>query len=160
MSRVVIAQPDGAAGALEHVQIGFQHHLPAGLQLLTVAVRIIYGLNGQLVRFLQTREEEISIGSPADFDTSLEFDPATNEQIVTGLNGQLPGVRWQDASLIDGVLYYNGNPVTVNPPGPVYLKRQELRDWYDRIDPALATIDAAVDQTEQAEAAWPGQDEA
>lgn len=116
---------------------------------------IIYGSGTKIIRFIQTDAEREQYGDPTQYDTALEFDPDTNPQIIDGLAGRLPNVRWQDASLINGVLYYNDEPVTINPPSETYQDRVYLRDWWQRLSTALDNVATAITQTEQAEAIWP-----
>jgi len=115
----------------------------------------LYALDGALIRLLKNAQEEAEYGPPDAYDEMLAFDADTNPQIVAALSGEIPNVRWQDASLVDGVLYYNDEPVTVNPPGQAYEDREYLRDWWAALNNALDNVGAAITQTEQAETNWP-----
>ncbi len=54
--------------------------------------------------------------APESGTAVLEFDPATNPDLVAGLVGQLPGVQSQDHAVVDGVLHRKGEPVPIAPP--------------------------------------------
>jgi len=82
----------------------------------------IYGsATGEIVRLLLNESDEQRYGPPAEYGSSLEFDPAANGELLAGLNAD-----WQGHRLADGVLYHNGEPVTVNPPGGVWQTREDF----------------------------------
>ena len=67
---------------------------------------------GELLRFLQTEEEEIAWPDPPKDDTEhLKFDGATNPIIVQRLN-----VDWNNHRLISGQLFYKEQLIIINPP--------------------------------------------
>ena len=106
--------------------------------------------SGELVRVLKTDAEIAHYGAPAVYAELLELDPDTNQHIVNHID-----TAWNVTQLIDGVLYYNANPVVVNPPGEYYQDNEYLRTWWQQLNTALDNTDAALLQTEQAESLWP-----
>lgn len=101
---------------------------------------------GHLLRVCRTAEEEAHYGVPETYAESLEIDPDTNPHIIRHVD-----VDWNDVRLSGGVLTYNGQPVTVNAPGPAWRAAQEQADARARI---LAAIDAALDDYDAALAHW------
>ena len=81
---------------------------------------ILYGLNTEIIRFLQTEEEEEQIGPPDEFDDSLDFDLETNEPVREALFA-----NWNAHTLSGGVLRRNGQPVDIADPGETYLARKQ-----------------------------------
>jgi len=78
----------------------------------------IYGKSGEIIRLLQSEDEELQFGAPPDFDDEIEFDPNTNQQVIDGLN-----TDWNSHQIVSGELYRNSNPVTINPPGDKWNAR-------------------------------------
>ena len=106
--------------------------------------------SGELVRINKTDKEVVAYGPPAVYAELLEIDPDTNQHIVNYID-----TAWNVTQLIGGMLYYNGNPVTVNPPSEYYQDHEYLHTWWQQLNTALDNTDAALLQTEQAEILWP-----
>ena len=75
-----------------------------------------------MAKFYQTASGETGLrnGLSIDFPipvgaTVVEFDAETNGGLIDSLNG-LNGFRWQDHSIVAGVIQRAGSPVTINPP--------------------------------------------
>lgn len=82
----------------------------------------LYGdANGAIVRMLQTDAEEALYGPPDGYVSSLEFDPDSNPSAIAGL---LSDTR--NHQLLGGILYHNGQAVTINPPSQTFTDRQQL----------------------------------
>ena len=85
----------------------------------------LYGKNGELIRLLQTDEEELHFGDPSAFDDLIEFDPETNQDMIAGLN-----TDWNSHKIVGGALHRNNQPVTINPTGSRWnarLNQEEAR---------------------------------
>ena len=83
---------------------------------------------GQLIRFLQTRDElEAYPDPPPGTVYTFDFDPATNTQLVNALNG-----AWQTVTAVGGTLRISGTPYTIQNPG-IFYGRESSRDGVDRI---------------------------
>lgn len=122
---------------------------------------LIYSLSdGTLIRVLKTEREIASIGPPNTYTYELELDPETNPIILNHIDA-----AWNETTLIDGVLAYQGNPVTVHPPGQAWNERlrqeqsdsdaanipgwatwtaQEAQDWIDANVTNLASARTAL----------------
>ena len=105
---------------------------------------------GELLRVLKTDWELDIYGPPPGTIESLEVDPITNPHIVSHID-----TAWNTTLLLDGVLYHNGNPVTVNPPGEYYQDHKYLQTWWQQLNTTLDNTDAALLQTDQEESLWP-----
>ena len=79
-------------------------------------MKIYAGITGELVRVLKTNEEYMAYGAPDVYTSMIEIDPKTNQHIVNHID-----TAWNDTKLLNSVLYYNNNPVTINPPGAAWL---------------------------------------
>ena len=112
--------------------------------------KIYANTTGELIRVLKTDEEIIQYGAPTVYAELLEIDPDTNQHIVNYID-----TDWNNTQLVDGTLYYNGNPVVVNPPGEYYQDHEYLQTWWQQLNTTLDNIDTALLQTEQAESLWP-----
>ena len=113
-------------------------------------MQIYANATGELIRVLKTNEEIVKYGPPPSYAELLEIDPAANLHIMNHID-----TAWDTTQLIGGILYYNGNPVTVNPPGENFQDHEYLRTWWQQLNTALDNTDVALFQTEQAEALWP-----
>lgn len=83
--------------------------------------------SGEIVRILVSDAEIKAYGPPETYISKLEFDPATNPNLASQV-----AQNWNNFRLVDGVLYHNGEPVTVNPPGSVWQTREDfhkLHGW-------------------------------
>ena len=76
----------------------------------------LYGKLGQLVRLLKTQLENEQYGDPPEFDEVIEFDGATNQDVINGLD-----TDWNSHSVVDGQLLRSGVSVTINPPGEEWI---------------------------------------
>jgi len=74
---------------------------------------IYSNVSGELIRF---RLSDEILGGEINPVWELEFDAETNQHILNYID-----TDWNNTKLLDGVLYYNGNPVMVNPPGSAWL---------------------------------------
>ena len=83
-------------------------------------MKIYSRFDGYILRVLKTKAQELQYGAPSSYDYMLELDPETNQQIV-----QYIDTDFNNTTMIDGVVYYLGSPVTVNPPGDTW--NQALR---------------------------------
>lgn len=77
--------------------------------------KIYSGTDRKIIRFLQTTEDEVRFGAPADFSELIEFDPDTNNEVIIALN-----TDWNSHSVESGKLIRNGVEVAINPPGIAY----------------------------------------
>lgn len=116
----------------------------------------LYALNGELVRLNRLDEDEVVFGSPDAFDDVLEFDHETNQNVIDGLNGQLPNVLWQDHTLSGGILRRNGIPVTINPSGTAYLDKQVAQAFWDDLANGIDWLDARQAEWQNQSDAWDG----
>ena len=107
----------------------------------------IYELNSQIICVMK---EDDNYMLPDVYDHLLNFDLDTNTELLHQLN-----TDWNNHSMPDGVLHYNGQPVIINPPGENYQDREYLQTWWKQLNAALDNMDAALLQTEQAESLWP-----
>ena len=113
-------------------------------------MQIYASATGELIRVLKTEREIAKYGPPPSYAELLEIDPDTNQHIMNHID-----TAWNTTLLIGGVLYYNGNPVTVNPPSEHYQDHTYLQTWWQQLNTALDNTDAALIQAEQAESLWP-----
>jgi len=109
----------------------------------------IYELGGQIIQVTVDDIETILFGIPEFYDHLLVFDTDTNGEVLHSLN-----TDWQGHSMLDGILYYEGQPVTINPPSEYYQDHEYLKTWWQQLNTALDNADAALIQTEQAELLW------
>jgi len=79
----------------------------------------LYGKLGQLVRLLKTQLENEQYGDPPEFDEVIEFDGATNQDVINGLD-----TDWNSHSVVDGQLLRSGVSVTINPPGEEWVAEE------------------------------------
>jgi len=79
-------------------------------------MKIYSDTTGALVRVVKNDLEEQAFGPLPAYEWEKEIDPATNQHIVNHID-----TDWNNTKLLNGVLYYNGNPVTINPPGAAWL---------------------------------------
>ena len=99
-------------------------------------MKIYANITGELIRILKTEAEETQYGAPDTYISMIEIDAATNQHIVNHID-----TAWNDTKLLDGVLYYRDNPVTVNPPGTAWfaaIREQEAESKASAI-PGWAT---------------------
>ena len=75
---------------------------------------------GELLRFIQTEEEEIAYPDPPEGTIDhLEFDGATNFMLVQRLN-----TDWNNFRLLGGQLLYKGQPIIISPSSDDYNERK------------------------------------
>ena len=110
----------------------------------------VYALDSQLIHFCPTDEDEEIDGAPEVYDYFLTFDETTNIEMLHNLHLDL-----DNHSVSNDTLYYDGQLVTINPPGEYYQDHQYLLDWWTKLNTALDNTDAVLIQTEQAESLWP-----
>lgn len=91
-----------------------------------------------------TSNEEVQHPIP-DGATVVEFDEATNPNLLASLNGQAAGFRWQDHTIVGGQIVRAGTPLVINPDGPDKQDRDGFRA-------ALQTALARLQQIEMAAA--------
>jgi hypothetical protein len=84
--------------------------------------------SGSLVRLVQTEQEEKSLGDFTDFAEMLDFDGNTNQGVIQNIMA-----NWNIHSLSGGVLYRDGLPIQINPPGDEYLERQQATAIEQRV---------------------------
>ncbi len=78
--------------------------------------------SGEILRFLQTQEEETRYSNPPEGATyTLEFDEDTNSVLIQSLRVAL----WEH-KLIGGVVTRQGQVITVNTPGQFFQDKQAL----------------------------------
>jgi len=101
---------------------------------------ILYGLNGEIVRFIKQASEFIEFGPPPAHDVEVEFDDETNPHVWQGLD-----TDWNSHTLeSDGVLRRGGVPVTINTPGDTFLEgkqREVIEERAREILGGLASLD-------------------
>ena len=95
------------------------------------------GKDGSIIRYCQTDEEVRNWGPPAQFDSVLEFDADTNAETLKALNAS-----YNAHTLKAGVLYRDGKPVTINPPGQVFTDKSALGAIIEKLK-ADQTVTAA-----------------
>ena len=110
----------------------------------------IYGLGDQIICVIANDADENLMGIPELYDYLLVFDADTNSVMLHNIN-----IDWNGHSIIGGILTYNGNPITVSPPGENYQDHEYLRTWWQQLNTAFDNIDTALLLTEQAEFLWP-----
>ena len=86
-------------------------------------MKIYANETGEFVRILKTYAEETQYGVPDDYTSMIEVDAETNQHIVNHI-----GTDWNNTKLLDGVLYYKGSPVMVNPPGAAWLAAIKMQE--------------------------------
>ena len=79
-------------------------------------MKIYSDITGVLVRVIKNDLEEQSFGPLPVYEWMLEIDPITNQHIVNHID-----TDWNNTKMLAGVLTYNNLPVTINPPGIVWL---------------------------------------
>ena len=105
----------------------------------------IFCLQNSIVRFIKTKEEETRYGVPLEFDDIIEFDGATNIDVINGLD-----TDWNNHSVEGGQLLRSGVPVTINPPGEEWIADEtavssrtgwkDLGDWIVTFTPDEAEL--------------------
>jgi hypothetical protein len=93
---------------------------------------------GELIRFLQSDDEEAQWGAPPAFAEMLEFDGESNPAVLHGINAD-----WNSHRLQGGVLMRNGLPVTIVPDSALIAERKRLAAI--RQDLAAYITDASLD---------------
>ena len=72
----------------------------------------IYGRLGHIVCLLKSQDDIDRFGDPSEYDDLIEFDPATNAEVIAGLD-----TDWNSHAIADGKLLRSGKIVTINAPG-------------------------------------------
>jgi len=111
----------------------------------------LYGLSTLIVRILATGEQEEAYGPPPEFDTALELDADTNAEIATGVIQ-----NYNAYTLISGILYYNGQPVTINPPGRHFLDRATIKEFWNDLGNGIDWLEAHRQTWQSSSDAWDG----
>ena len=111
----------------------------------------IWGLLGELVRFVHNNEEEEQLSVPDNFDDVLEFDESTNKPVITGLD-----TDWNAHSLQGGTLYRDAIPVVIDPPSMHYLDRQVVRLFWDDLGNGIDWLEAHRQTWQSSSDAWDG----
>lgn len=93
---------------------------------------------GTIISILLNDADEATYGIPPIFASMLEFDYATNQTVIDGLHN-----NWNAHTLIDGVLYQNGNPVTIWPPTDQFQANLDLKAGYAILPDWAKTSSAA-----------------
>ena len=78
----------------------------------------LYGLKGQIVRLLKSQDDITQYGDPAEYDGMIEFDPATNAEVIKGLD-----TDWNSHAIADGKLLRGGKAVAINAPGTEWANK-------------------------------------
>lgn len=86
----------------------------------------------------------LSIAFPIPTDAEVvEFDEATNPELMHALCGRNPDVLWQDIEIDDGAIVIQKQPVAINPPEPVKPTTDErvaaVLEWADKFRAAMQT---------------------
>ena len=99
-------------------------------------MRLYADTAGEFIRVLKTDAEEALFGIPEFYASMLEIDATTNQHVVNYID-----TDWNNTRLLNGVLYYNGNPVTINPPGAARLAaiREQEAEGKASVIPGWAT---------------------
>ena len=116
----------------------------------------IWALAGKLLRFSKTEEELEQFGPPDVYDDEIEFDGDTNQDVIDGLDGKLPGVLWQDHTLSGGVLHQHGIPITINPPGQHFLDRATVKEFWNDLGNGIDWLEAHRQTWQSLSDAWDG----
>ena len=78
-------------------------------------MKIYSRFDGYILRVLKTKAQEAQHGAPSSYGYMLELDPETNQEIV-----QYIDTDFNNTTVINGIVYYQENPVTINPPGDAW----------------------------------------
>ena len=111
----------------------------------------MWGLLGEIVRFVKTDEELAEFGPPDEFDDVLDFDEETNTAVIYGID-----TDWNAHRLEGGVLYRDDIPVEISPPGTVYLDKQVVRQFWDDLGNGIDWLEAHRQTWQSSSDAWDG----
>jgi hypothetical protein len=94
---------------------------------------------GELIRFLQSDDEEVQWSAPPVFAAMLEFDGESNSTVVNGIN-----TEWNSHRLQGGELTRNAVPVSIAPDTALTAERKQLATIRQGLGDYLtdATLDA------------------
>jgi hypothetical protein len=104
-------------------------------------MRLYANVAGEIIRFLQTEEEEDRYPDPPEGTAGfLEFDPESNHALAAALSESTDVWR-----LLGGVLYRDGQPVVINPDSTTTTERRQALalvqalKTFNGLDPATLT---------------------
>ncbi len=86
-----------------------------------------YGLNGEIYAVRMTEQDELDHPVTGHDDETTNIDPEVNASVF-----EQYAQDHNNHSLVAGILYYQGQPVTILPHGQVYLDHQAAKSfWQD-----------------------------
>ena len=99
-----------------------------------------YGLLGEIMAVRMTEQEELDMPVSGHDDETAEIDPEVNEGIFNQY-----AQDHNNHSIVDGVLYYQGQPVTINPHGQFYIDTDKAKQFYQDVDGEIDWLQTHID---------------
>lgn len=95
----------------------------------------IWGLGGEIIRFVKNDHELMQLGEPPVYDSKLEFDETTNAEVINGLD-----TDWNAHAIDSKGLKRDGVLVMLNPPSAKYLDMQVAERFKKELDDGIRLV--------------------